>query len=481
MPAVLSSRREDHFWSSVFSRDRVAALWPCWGMTVMTDALPETQYTESGDVSIAYQVMEGGDIDLIIVPALISHIEHNHELPGYTQFLRRLNVFARVIAFDKRGQGLSDRIDAPPSLEERMDDIRAVMLATGSNRAALFGHSDGGTMAALFAATYPERVQGLILYGAFAKSYSTADYPHMPSLEKRWQGVNNWIENWGKGLCIGINAPQLANDSETVAVFGRWERLSGTPASMRRYFEVVIETDIREILPTIAVPTLVVHRSEDPQIPIAAGRHLADSIDNAHFVELVEGTHGFFSGNQELFVGEVEEFLTGSRTTSLIIERVLATVMFTDIVNSTQLLATRGDGDWRRILDRHDALSKQMIETHGGHIIKSTGDGMLATFDGPGRAIHCACGLSERVKTLDIEIRTGLHTGEIEVRGDDISGLAVHVASRIMDHADANEVLVSRIVTDLVAGSESFDFNQRGEHTLKGLSGSWQLLSAGLN
>ncbi len=250
---------------------------------------------------------------------------------------------------------------------------------------------------------------------------------------------------------------------------------------MRRYFEVVIETDIREILPTITVPTLVLARSDDPQVPIAAGRHMADSIENARFVDLVEGAHGFQNGNQELFVGEVEEFLTGGRTTVSITERVLATVMFTDIVNSTQHLATRGDGDWRRILDRHDALSKQMIETHGGHIIKSTGDGVLATFDGPGRAIHCACGLSERVKILDIEIRTGLHTGEIEVRGDDISGLAVHVASRIMDHADANEVLVSRIVTDLVAGSESFDFNQRGEHTLKGLSGSWQLLSAGLN
>jgi class 3 adenylate cyclase len=425
--------------------------------------------------------MEGGEIDLIIVPALISHIEHNHEIPGYTQFLRRLNAFSRVITFDKRGQGMSDRIGAPPSLEERMDDIRAVMSATDSSKAVLFGHSDGGTMSALFAATYPDRVQSLILYGAFAKSYSTEDYPHMPSFEKRWQGVNNWIENWGKGLCIGINAPELANDVEVVAAFGRWERLSGTPASMRRYFEVVIETDIREILPTISVPTLVVHRSEDPQVPIAAGRHLAEAIENARFVELADGTHGFQSGNQELFVGEVEEFLTGVRTKSAIAERVLATVMFTDIVDSTQHLAARGDGEWRQTLDRHDAMSKQMIETHGGHIIKSTGDGILATFDGPGRAIHCACSLGERVKSLNIEIRTGMHTSEIEIRGDDISGLAVHVASRIMDHANAGEVLVSRIVTDLVAGSESFDFNQRGEHTLKGLPGDWQLLSAALN
>jgi len=447
----------------------------------VTDAMPETRYTESGDVSIAYQVMVGGDIDLIIVPALISHMEHNHELPGYTQFLRRLSSFARVITFDKRGQGMSDRITAPPSLEERMDDIRAVMAATGSSKAVLFGHSDGGTVSTLFAATYPERVQGLVLFGAFAKSYSTPDYPHMPSFEKRWAGVNGWIENWGKGRCIAINAPHLINDSDMVALFGQWERLTGTPASMRRYFEVVIQTDIREVLPTITVPTLVLHRSDDPQVPIAAGRHLADAIDKAKFVDLVEGSHGFFNGNQELFVGEVEEFLTGARTTSAITERVLATVMFTDIVNSTEHLATRGDAEWRRILDRHDALSKQMIESHGGRLIKNTGDGVLATFDGPGRAIHCACGLNERVNSIGIELRTGLHTGEVEVRDNDISGLAVHAASRIMGHAVANEVLVSRIVTDLVAGSESFDFSTRGEHPLKGLSGDWQLLSAALN
>ena len=266
-----------------------------------------------------------------------------------------------------------------------------------------------------------------------------------------------------------------------MTLFGRWERLTGTPTSMRRYFEVVLQTDLRPILPTITVPTLVLNRSDDPQIPIAAARHLADAIGHARFVDLGEGGHGFFSGDQELFVGEVEEFLTGARTSRAISERVLATVMFTDIVNSTQHLATRGDEDWRQVLDRHDVLSKQLIKSHGGHFIKSTGDGILASFDSPGRAIHCACDIGERVKTLDIEVRAGLHTGEVEVREDDLSGLAVHVASRIMDHADADEVLVSRIVTDLVAGSESFNFSQRGDYTLKGLSGDWQLLSAAMN
>ena len=447
----------------------------------MTDILPETQYTQSGDVSIAYQVIEGGGIDLIIVPALLSHMEHNHELPGYTRFLRRLSTFARVITFDKRGQGMSDRIGTPPSLSERVDDIGAVMAAVRSKKAALLGQSDGGTMATLFAATYPERVEGLILYGTSAKSCGASDYPYLPTAEERWQRINVLIENWGRGSCIRFISPKLAGNEEMAALFGRWERLTGTPTSMRRYFEVVLETDMRPILPTLSVPTLVLHRSDDPQIPIAAGRHLSDSIENARFVDLGEGGHGFFSGNPEKFIGEVEEFLTGARTTSAISERLLATVMFTDIVDSTQHLATRGDEDWRQILDRHDTLSKQLIKSHSGRFIKSTGDGILASFDGPGRAIRCACAISERVKLLGIEVRAGLHTGEVEVRDNDISGLAVHVASRIVDQADANEVLVSRIVTDLVAGSDSFDFNHRGEYTLKGLSGNWSLLSAGLS
>ena len=238
---------------------------------------------------------------------------------------------------------------------------------------------------------------------------------------------------------------------------------------------------IRPILPTITVPTLVLHRSDDPQVPIAAGRHLAENIEGARFVDLVEGAHAFFNGDQARFVGEVAEFLTGTRSLGTVSERVLATIMFTDIVDSTAQLAARGDADWRRILDRHDAFAKRIVEAHGGRIVKWTGDGLLATFDGPGRAIQCACGLSERVKDLGIEIRASLHTGEIEVRVDDISGLAVHVAARVIASAKAGEVLVSRIVSDLVAGSDSFSFSERGEHTFRGLSGSWQLFAAGIN
>ena len=445
------------------------------------DTLPETNYALSGDVSIAFQVMPGGDIDLIVLPALISHIEFFHELPGFTQFLRRLSAFARVITFDKRGQGMSDRISSAPSMEERMDDIRAVMEAVGSEKAVLFGHSDGGTVAALFAATYPERVQALILYAGFAKSCSAPDYTFMPSRDERWQRVNGWIDNWGKGFGARSIAPQWAEDEELMALFARAERLTGTPTSMRKYFEAVIDTDIRTILPTISVPTLVLNHSDDQQVPVAAGRHLAESINDAKFVDLGEGGHLFFNGDQVRFAGELAEFLTGSRSIVSVTERILATVMFTDIVSSTEKLGQLGDEKWRTVLDEHDNLTKQLVEVHRGRVIKYTGDGALAIFDGPGRAIQCACGLSERVKSLDIEIRTGLHTGEVEVRDDDISSVAVHLASRIVKEADAKEVLVSRIVCDLVTGSKASKFGDRQEHSFKGFSGDWQVFKATMN
>ena len=428
--------------------------------------LPTTRYAVSGDVSIAYQIMGGGPIDIIMVPGIVSHVEFLHELPGYTAFLRRLSMFARVVTFDKRGQGLSDRFSGTPSLEERIDDVRAIMDDIGSRQAVLWGFSEGSPMSALFAATHPDRVSHLILFGGYAKAYATEEM------------VAERVKLWGTGGMIKRLIPDQAANPEAVAQIAKFQRLSASPGTYKEYVLLNTLIDVRPILQSVRVPTLVLHRRTDAFVPIELGRNLATQIPSAKFIEYADGNHAFWTGDVDTLIGDVEEFVTGHRESSSDnLERVLATVLFTDIVESTRRATEMGDQTWRRLLDSHDQIAKQMVEKHRGTLIKTTGDGILATFDGPGRAVRCALAFETAAKQIGLPLRAGLHTGEVEMRGHDVGGIAVHAAARVMGQCAPSEVLVSRVVTDLVAGA-GLKFSERGSHELKGLPGRWDLFAA---
>jgi len=432
-------------------------------------ALPVTRYALSGDVSIAYQVTGDGPVDLVVVPGLISHVEFMHELPGYTAFFRRLSKFARVITFDKRGQGLSDKVSGAPSLEERMDDVRAVMDATDTKRAALMGFSEGCAMSALFAATYPERISHLLLFGGFALSI-IADDPEGKTAER--------FKNWGSGNALKSAWPSLLATAGGLDLIAKLERLSASPGAIKAISLLNAKIDVRPILPTIQLPTLVLHRRGDRLIPIEAGRSLANQIPNARLVEYSGDDHVFWAGDVEALVGAIQEHITGSREhSSPNFERILATVLFTDIVNSTSSAVAAGDLTWRHMLDSHDQLARQIVEKHRGNLIKTTGDGILATFDGPGRGVRCALAFEAAARQIGLPLRAGLHTGEIELRDRDVGGVAVHAAARVMAQCQPDEVWVSRVVTDLVAGA-GLKFSERGSHELKGLPGRWDLFAA---
>lgn len=434
--------------------------------------LPVTRYALSDDVNIAYQTMGDGPVDLIMVPGVVSHIEFLHEFAGYSAFLRRLSNFARVITFDKRGQGLSDRLSGAPSFEQRMDDVRAVMDAVGSSRAALMGFSEGCAMSAMFAASYPERVSHLICFGGFAR------YVDLFAGRDFEQAISARMKIWGTGDFINTAAPSLAADQAAVAQFAKFERLSTSPGALKALQHVNSQIDVRPILPTVRVPTLVLHRATDAQVPVKWGRDLASQIPGAKYIEYADGDHAYFIGDVEALHGDLEEFITGQRESqSADLERILATVLFTDIVDSTRSAAEMGDQTWRRLLDSHDQLAKQMVEKHRGILVKSTGDGILATFDGPGRGVRCALAFGTASRQIGLPLRAGLHTGEIEIRGRDIGGIAVHAAARVMAQSQPSEVLVSRVVTDLVAGA-GLKFSERGSHDLKGLPGRWDLFAA---
>lgn len=444
-------------------------------MTPMQLPIPETHYARSGNVSIAYQVMGDGPIDLIMVPGILSHVEFFHELPGYTDFLRRLAVFARVISFDKRGQGLSDRLAGSPTLDERMDDLDAVMRSIGISRAALFGYSEGAAMSALFSATYPGRVSHLVLYGGFARFTNCDDYTDMFSLEQMVRGV----KYWGSGSSMKLFAPSLAGDTEAIKHWGKGERLIVSPSSFQAMLETNALIDVRAILPELRLPVLVLHNEADIAVPVANGRYLAKHIPGARYIEYPAGDHQPWSQkNKEVLSGDIEEFVTGRREAVVEdVERVLATVLFTDIVDSTKQAVSLGDSTWHHLLDEHDKLARRTVEQHRGRLIKMTGDGILATFDGPGRAIKCAVALSGGTARLGLRLRAGLHTGEVELRGEDIAGVAVNTAARIMAEAGPGETLVSRVVTDLVAGA-GVNFIGRAPCELKGLPGRWDLFAA---
>jgi class 3 adenylate cyclase len=407
----------------------------------------------------------------------VSNIETAWEDPHVSRFLERLASFSRLILFDKRGTGLSDRVSISelPTLEQRMDDVRAVMDAADSERAALFGASEGGVMCTLFAATYPDRTAALVIYGSYAKGTATAEYPH--GLAEQ-EGIEEFIgaltEVWDDaGGLLNIWAPSASDDPVTQAAFGRYLRTGASPSAVVALTRMNAAVDIRPILPVIAVPTLVIHRSEDMIVPVEAGRDLAAKIQGAKYVELPGEDHLWFHGDADAILGEVEEFLTGTRAAE-IVDRILATVMFTDIVDSTRKAAELGDRRWRDLLARHDTLMRRELERHRGREVKTLGDGFLATFDGPARAIRCACSARDAMRALGVEVRAGLHTGECELIGDDLGGIAVNIGARVGSVAGPGEVLVSRTVTDLVAGS-GIEFTERGAHSLKGVPGEWQL------
>jgi pimeloyl-ACP methyl ester carboxylesterase len=437
---------------------------------------PQTRYAKGPEGNIAYQVVGDGALDLVIVPGWISHVDMMWSDPGWATFIGELAAFARVVLYDKRGTGLSDPVEGVPTLENRADDLRSVMDAAGCGRVALLGFSEGGPISMLFAATYPQRVRALVLLGTFASG--VLDYDGSEGRAK-WielmTRVRATIDHWGEGQTIDWAAPSLRDRPASRRAVGALERAGMSPKMARLTFEAILtQVDVRDILGSVHVPTLVLHRKNDA-IPVEFARELAANIPSAQLVELDGVDHWPSVGDIKSITGEVEEFLTGQRHEH-IPDRVLATVLFTDIVDSTRRAAELGDASWRELLERHDETTCTEIARFSGRVVKHTGDGVLATFDGPTRALRCAATLAERIPELGIDIRCGLHTGECEIRGDDIGGIAVHIGARIAALAQAGEILVSGTVKDLVNGS-GIAFQERGTHVLKGVPGEWRLFA----
>ena len=437
--------------------------------------MPETKYAKSGDVSIAYQVLGSGSLDLIYVMGWVSNVEYFWQEPSMNRFLRRLSSFSRLILFDKRGTGLSDKMATLPTLELRMDDVRAVMDAVGSEKAALLGVSEGGPMSALFAATYPERTTALIMYGSYAKRLWSIDYPWAPTPEQRKVFLDAIKNEWGRVVDLDTLAPSAMNDEHFKQWWAAYLRHSASPADALALAKMNTEIDIRHILPAIHVPTLVIHRTGDLDSSVDGSRYMGQQIPNARFIELPGNDHLPWVGDSEKLLNEIEIFLTGQLHTSET-DRILVTCLFTDIVGSTETAQSLGDRRWRNLLQSHNNIVRNQLIRHKGREIKTTGDGFLATFDGPARALRCACTIRDEVRQLGIEIRAGLHTGECENVDDDISGIAVHIAERVMAKAMSGEVLSSSTVKDLVAGS-GIQFEKKGLFSLKGIPGDWEIYS----
>jgi pimeloyl-ACP methyl ester carboxylesterase len=434
---------------------------------------PETQYAKSGDVNIAYQVVGDGPLDLVLVPGFVSHLESDWDEPRSAHFLERLASFSRLIRFDKRGTGLSDRPAGLPDLETRMDDVRAVIDAVGSESAALFGYSEGGPMCCLFAATYPDRTTALVLYGTYAKRTDPDDdYPWAATWEQRQAYADQVEREWGFESDLGTMAPNA--DAALTAWWRARARASASPGAARALILMNSRIDVRRVLPTIRVPALVLHRSGDRDSRLEEGRYIADRIPGARFVELTGDDHIPWIDADQI-VDEVEEFLTGVRRGPEP-DRVLATVLVTDIVGSSERAAELGDRRWRDLLEAHHALVRGELARWRGREVDTAGDGFLATFDGPARGIRCACAIRDGLQALGLEIRAGLHTGECEIIGGKVGGIAVHTAARVAARAAAGEVLVSGTVRDLIAGS-GIELEDRGVHALKGIPGEWPLLA----
>jgi class 3 adenylate cyclase len=400
------------------------------------------------------------------------------ESPVFATPLERVTRYARLIRFDKRGTGLSDRGVGVPSLDERMEDLHAVMDAAGSERAAIVGISEGGPMGILFAATYPDRTTALVLNGSFARIARGPDQPFGYPPESVDEIVEGFSSSWGDGRSIANFFPSMADDPAVLEYMARLERNSASPGAVADIIQMVAEIDVRPVLPTISVPTLVIHSTGDPVIPVENGRYLAEHIPGARYLELDDDDHLAIRDHAPSADDDIEEFLTGARP-AMTTERILSTVLFTDIVGSTEHAVDLGDAKWRGVLDRHDELVRREVEHHRGREVKHTGDGFLAAFDGPARAVQCGLAVAEAARPLGIELRAGVHTGECERRGDDLGGIAVHTGARVAALAGPSEVLVTRTVKDLVAGS-GLHFTDRGEHELKGVPDRWQIYAAGV-
>ena len=427
---------------------------------------PETQYANSGGVSIAYQVVGDGALDLLVAPGFVSHLDLLWLLPAASRFFGALASFARVIFFDKRGTGLSDPVDSVPTLQDRIDDMRAVLDAVDSRRTALFGISEGGPMSVLFAATYPERVIALVLYGSIA-------YGRDPEFSESWSKVRALADDWGKGNSNLLFSPSMSGNVVMRRMVAVYERAAASPAMARAVTEALFDIDVRAVLPSIQAPTIVIHREHERVIPVSQGRMLADGIPGAKLVLLPGIDHNPWIGDHTLMSDTISQFLTG-RVTDQPPDRILTTLMFTDIVASTERASS--DSGWRELLEAHNSAVRDALATYRGREVNTTGDGFLATFDGPGRAIECATAIKEAVRPLGIEIRAGIHTGEVDILDADVAGVAVHLAARVCSAAGPGEIFVTSTVKDLVTGG-GIRFTELGAHTLKGVPDTWVLYS----
>jgi pimeloyl-ACP methyl ester carboxylesterase len=439
----------------------------------------KTRYARNKEGSyIAYQVFGEGSLDIVFIPDWVTNLEVMWEEPTLARFLSRLAAIGRVICFDKRGTGVSDPVPlgAIPTFEEWMDDVGCVLDAVGSPRAALLGHGDGAPMAILFAATHPDRTSALVLADAYARRSRATDYHCGVPSRTADTLIEMVLGNWGTGDGTVDGAPSMADNLSLREWRGRYERLAMSPGVFNAVYPNTLQLDVRPALETIRVPTLVLHRAENRYIRVDNGRYLAQHIDGATFIELPGADHFFHCGDTDAFLGAVQEFLTGAKRLPDD-DRVLATVLFTDIVGATEQAERSGDRAWRDLLERHHSRVRQELERFRGREIDTAGDGFFATFDGPARGVRCALAIRDAVRSLGIEIRAGLHTGECELLGDKVAGIAVHIGARVMGIGDAGEVLVSRTVKDLVVGS-GLDFTDHGVHTLKGVAGDWELFSA---
>lgn len=436
---------------------------------------PHIRYARNGDVNIAFQVVGSGPRDLVMAPGFVSNIEVFWEEPTVARFLERLSSFSRLILFDKRGTGLSDRVADIPSLEQRMDDVRAVMDAAGSREAALYGYSEGGPMCALFAATHPDRATALIMSGSYPNQKWSPESPWGRTPAVQEQLLSAIEAGWGGPVGIEARAPSMAGDERFCQWWARWLRSSASPSTAASVIRMSYDIDVRALLPAIHAPTLVLHSVGDKSVSVLGSRYMAEHIPFAKLVELPGADHLPWLSDSDAIVDEIEELLTGVRGQAEP-DRMLATVLFTDVVGSTERAAQLGDRRWRDLLESHNSVVRREIARFRGNEVKTAGDGFLATFDGPARAIRCASAISDAVRLLGIETIAGLHTGECEVMGADIGGIAVHIGARVAALASAGEVLVSSTVRDLVAGS-GLAFQERGLHTLKGVPGEWRLFA----
>jgi len=438
---------------------------------------PETRYARAGNMHIAYQLLGEGPVDVVLADQWFSNMDGQWDVPPLAEFRRRLASFSRLIMFDRRGMGLSDpvAIQSLPSLDAWMDDLRAVMDAASSDRAALIANIGGAITSLVFAASHPDRLNSLVIVDGFARVRSGPDYPIGMSAEEGERQLGHIEPNWGRGLMLDAFAPTMRAVPGLRETWARFERMATSPGSARAIVGWIFDSDVRAFLPTISVPTLVIQHPEGRMFPPALGQYLAENIPDAKYVEMPGPDQLIWGGDQARTVAEIQEFITGVRPMHPT-DRVLATVLFTDIVDSTRRAAELGDHDWRELLGKHDTLARQVVTAESGRVIKSTGDGILATFDGPARAVRAARELSDRARELDLPIRAGLHAGEVELSDGDVAGLAVHIGARVANLASADEVLVTSTVKELVIGS-GIDFEDRGSRVLKGVPGRWRLFA----